>query len=325
MSTVYQEFHDNTGIFLVTPDPEAVVAAGEPDGYTVQVTVRDSGGNPLEGVFVWWEFNEDLVDCVERVGSGYTGVDGQVTLTGAGGGMGLSRVWAGSELAPVALTPWVTTRGPDHDGVGGDGTVGIADLIDFEKEFFGEDSPEHHDYDESGFVNVADMVLFAASFLNGSSCTPPAAGGGSPALLSDPAQIAALQDLMDAARKRLVDLDPEEARAAVRMLDALEARLSEAGATAGPAGPLLVAAPNPFRSEVVIRFGLPGDPVSELSIFDVAGRRIRAFPGDALAGVGELVWDGRDGAGRPAPAGIYFVRIVGSSGEGLTRKIVLRR
>ena len=43
-----------------------------------------------------------------------------------------------------------------------------------------------------------------------------------------------------------------------------------------------------------------------LAIYDVSGRLVRRITGDLGAG---FVWDGRDGEGRPVPAGVYVHRV----------------
>ncbi len=45
-----------------------------------------------------------------------------------------------------------------------------------------------------------------------------------------------------------------------------------------------------------------------VDIYDVRGARVRTLAaGDFPAGRHQLVWDGRDGAGRTRPGGVYFV------------------
>ncbi len=85
---------------------------------------------------------------------------------------------------------------------------------------------------------------------------------------------------------------------------------------AGPGDPpvafaLRPAAPNPFNPRTTIRFDVPaqGAPI-ELRIYDAAGRLSRTLLDQRLPGGRHAaVWDGRDDAGRPAPSGIYFVRL----------------
>jgi hypothetical protein len=76
------------------------------------------------------------------------------------------------------------------------------------------------------------------------------------------------------------------------------------------ASPVLMAAPNPFRRDVAMRFSLPAATQVETTIYDVSGRRVRELTSGFLsAGEHVLAWDGRDSEGQPVRAGIYFARV----------------
>ncbi len=85
--------------------------------------------------------------------------------------------------------------------------------------------------------------------------------------------------------------------------------------TAAPALPAAISAgtawPNPTRGETTLRFALPGGARElQLEIFSAGGRRVRTLARGGLpAGELALAWDGRDEAGRPLPAGLYFTRL----------------
>lgn len=67
--------------------------------------------------------------------------------------------------------------------------------------------------------------------------------------------------------------------------------------------------PNPFREATSIRFDLPRPAPVSLSIYDVAGRRVRMLVDkDYEAGRWSVEWDRRDEAGKRAPLGVYFYR-----------------
>jgi hypothetical protein len=67
---------------------------------------------------------------------------------------------------------------------------------------------------------------------------------------------------------------------------------------------------------------LRGEGRAQLDIYDVRGRRVQRLAVDL--GAGEATWDGRDAAGAPAPAGVYFARL--RAGDASTqRKVVLLR
>ena len=89
------------------------------------------------------------------------------------------------------------------------------------------------------------------------------------------------------------------------------------------AGIELALAPNPARDEVVVAFATGTGVPWRLEVMDLAGRRVRELGnglGDGSAHA--LRWDARGGRGAPAPAGVYWVRLV--AGElATTRRIVL--
>jgi glucose/arabinose dehydrogenase len=93
----------------------------------------------------------------------------------------------------------------------------------------------------------------------------------------------------------------------------------------GPKDLVLAASPNPARDAVLLRFALPRDGAVSLSVLDVGGRMMtRVLDGDLTAGWHMAQWDGRDPEGRPAPAGVYLVRLKTETGVVTTRLIRLR-
>ena len=98
----------------------------------------------------------------------------------------------------------------------------------------------------------------------------------------------------------------------------------------GPAGPvatnLLAAMPNPFQSRTVLAYGLARRDRVTLAVFDVSGRRVRSLvPGIVQeAGRYSIEWDGRDDAGRPATAGLYFSRLETGGRSDVRRLVRLR-
>lgn len=99
---------------------------------------------------------------------------------------------------------------------------------------------------------------------------------------------------------------------------------STAGTGAGaPARTFLeIAGGNPGRGPLALRFGLAAPGHATLSVYDTAGRRVRVLAGGAFtAGTHALAWDGRDGAGRAAAPGLYFVRLE-AAGFAAARRVV---
>jgi hypothetical protein len=74
------------------------------------------------------------------------------------------------------------------------------------------------------------------------------------------------------------------------------------------------ARPNPFNPSTSIRFELDRGERVRLSIYDLAGRKVRALIEEPRsAGVHEVVWDGRNDAGHMVASGVYLVHLEGRS------------
>jgi hypothetical protein len=83
-------------------------------------------------------------------------------------------------------------------------------------------------------------------------------------------------------------------------------------------------APNPFSRATTFPVGLPASGEVRVEVYDVAGRRIRAFAQTLPAGWQSLPFDGRDGRGQPLPNGVYFFRVA-TADQQITRKFVVQR
>lgn len=70
-------------------------------------------------------------------------------------------------------------------------------------------------------------------------------------------------------------------------------------------------APNPSRGRTRFSFELPHARHVQVTLHDLSGRQVRTLL-DGERGIGwhAVFWDGRIAAGRSAPAGVYFIRIV---------------
>ncbi|MBT4499542.1 MAG: T9SS type A sorting domain-containing protein [Gemmatimonadetes bacterium] len=68
--------------------------------------------------------------------------------------------------------------------------------------------------------------------------------------------------------------------------------------------------PNPFNSEVVVRYTLPEESEVELVVYNALGQVVRRLV-EGYRGIGHhrVVWDGRDDAGRGLASGMYVVRM----------------
>lgn len=68
--------------------------------------------------------------------------------------------------------------------------------------------------------------------------------------------------------------------------------------------------PNPAPGSVEVAFSLPEAGRVSLEVLDVGGRVLRALSNGVFpAGTHRATWDGNDGQGLPAAAGLYFVRM----------------
>jgi spore coat protein A len=84
-------------------------------------------------------------------------------------------------------------------------------------------------------------------------------------------------------------------------------------------------APNPFNPSTRIRFALPAAGRVELRIFDVAGRLVRDLASGTFApGEHEVVWDGKNTAGRRSPSGVYFYRLTAGDAVLVKRMVMLK-
>ncbi|MCA9759496.1 MAG: hypothetical protein KDA27_27120, partial [Candidatus Eisenbacteria bacterium] len=63
----------------------------------------------------------------------------------------------------------------------------------------------------------------------------------------------------------------------------------------------------------------------ELTVFDVAGRRVRSLvQGELEAGSHEVIWDGLDEAGHPLSSGIYWTQLQ-ANGRSFSKKATVLR
>jgi hypothetical protein len=87
-----------------------------------------------------------------------------------------------------------------------------------------------------------------------------------------------------------------------------------------------VGTPNPFRESTTIRFALPAEGRTNLTVFDVSGRQVRRLLTDEALPAGPRVvhWDGLGTGGHSLPSGVYFARLE-CGGRHETRKVTLLR
>lgn len=83
--------------------------------------------------------------------------------------------------------------------------------------------------------------------------------------------------------------------------------------------------PNPFAVTTTIEYQMPRTQRVELTIFNVAGQRIRTLEsGTVEAGSHSVMWDGRSDAGEAVGNGVYFYQLKTSDYTAIQRLILLR-
>ena len=87
----------------------------------------------------------------------------------------------------------------------------------------------------------------------------------------------------------------------------------------------LAVAPNPFVDQTQLRFELSQEEEVSLEVYNLQGQRLQQLAKAKLgAGLHKYTWDGTDGNGQAASAGIYFLRLrIGQ--KWYTRKVSLIR
>jgi hypothetical protein len=95
--------------------------------------------------------------------------------------------------------------------------------------------------------------------------------------------------------------------------------------TIPPRNYLSPSAPNPFRTETAIAFGLMSPEKTQLLVFDINGRLVRTLI-DASTPAGDrgVIWDGRDDRGNALASGVYFA-VLKAGTSSFSRKITLLR
>ncbi|MEJ2614931.1 MAG: T9SS type A sorting domain-containing protein [Ignavibacteriaceae bacterium] len=68
--------------------------------------------------------------------------------------------------------------------------------------------------------------------------------------------------------------------------------------------------PNPFNPTTVIYFELPKADNIEIIIYDILGREVRTlYKAFHIAGIDQIIWDGRNNQNSPVAAGIYLCQL----------------
>jgi len=87
----------------------------------------------------------------------------------------------------------------------------------------------------------------------------------------------------------------------------------------------LAVGPNPARGACTVSFVLDAAADVSVAVFDARGRCVRRLEEGLLrAGPHGVSWDGRDGAGRAVPGGVYFARIAHGKHAASCRFAIVR-
>jgi hypothetical protein len=97
-------------------------------------------------------------------------------------------------------------------------------------------------------------------------------------------------------------------------------------ATPGAAPTTLAAWPNPFNPRVNLAWERPAAGPLTVAVYDLRGRLVRRLLArDQAPARGHVLWDGADASGRPAPSGVYLVRLDDPAGPAAVQRITLAR
>ncbi|MEW6754196.1 MAG: FlgD immunoglobulin-like domain containing protein [Candidatus Latescibacterota bacterium] len=128
----------------------------------------------------------------------------------------------------------------------------------------------------------------------------------------------------------LYSLEGQQVRA---LLPATIRFLQEGDGQAGRRGPpepalpagALANHPNPFNAQTTISYRLEHRAPVEVSIYDVAGQRVRQLVHrEQGPGPHEVVWDGRDAGGRPVSSGVYLYHLRTPTRQQTRRLLVVK-
>ena len=85
----------------------------------------------------------------------------------------------------------------------------------------------------------------------------------------------------------------------------------------------LTVSPNPSRDQIQVSFCVPNNGKTTLNIYDIAGKLVyRLVDREFKAGTHQVIWNGKDQAGKEIPYGIYFLRLKLDKSIS-TKKIIL--
>lgn len=83
--------------------------------------------------------------------------------------------------------------------------------------------------------------------------------------------------------------------------------------------------PNPFNPETTIRFALDSEQFVIVDIYNIRGQKVQNLAQEELKeGYHEVVWNGKDSAGRDVATGLYFYRMQTKSFKEIRKMLMLK-
>jgi len=150
----------------------AVVCPDQPTVLTqtvVNMTIRNQANNPIPGAAVNLTFlnSTNLCICNTMIFNGTTDNSGKLTMTLRAGGClnGVDQALVIRANATLVRN-FKNVKSPDWDGVAGNCVVNLSDIVRFAPQ-----SDLCFDFDNSGVVDLGDVVIFAAGYNPAHFCT----------------------------------------------------------------------------------------------------------------------------------------------------------
>lgn len=106
--------------------------------------------------------------------------------------------------------------------------------------------------------------------------------------------------------------------------NSLDGRIGRSGSVSESVISLGHPTPNPAFGGVTVEF-VTADMPRDVTIFDMTGRVVDRHRIDSDSGTSSFQWDGCDQSGKPAPSGVYVIRLRDTEGRGVTRQFSLLR
>ena len=83
--------------------------------------------------------------------------------------------------------------------------------------------------------------------------------------------------------------------------------------------------PNPFNNITLIKFSLPEQSQIKLLVYNINGQLIRHLAdGTFSGGIHQIMWNGKDDAGRIVASGTYLYQLIGDN-QKISRKLILSK